>query len=611
MADKPSKTEFSLNALEKTSIGLPENETITLNATRHERAHAFVREKFLEGKWRPFTPLPPSVDPKQVPGCTLQAVIGTGGMGTVYLAKQNALNRQVAVKVLNAKMANDPGFISKLRQEAQIMGTLTHPNLVGCHDIIVSKDGTSLLMEYIPGHLNARTLVRLLGPMPENYVALVLLAAAKGLAYAYEKGYTHRDVKPDNLLFAFTEDRPPQSYQELFESPDFRVAICDFGIASTKKNLLDYAKEAVQEAKENDNIEELNPIIGSPLYMAPEQAISPENVDCRSDIYSLAATAFFLLTGQPPFPGKVIEEIIAVKTQLDLPTPVPPAHPLDHEFARILAKMGAVQQEDRFQNYDALLERLEALAAPYSANTSFRILTRRYRKFLRKALAIAIAFGFLCVAGLYSYTWWVEHYEDRLFISTVNLANWTGALSTWKQTFDAGHPMIIANEKSEPITFRETIQPGENFRISLSLQEIGLISMVLHQQGHPENVLLKITCYRKFNGNTIQMDVLDPKKDDGSLTPLPIPVALPDTLSQWISLRIQYDKGHAILWNRDTPLGVAHFNSTTFNNIPTEFTITKVSCQQVRFNNIAHIRQKYTNRMKDGLERDDMATQHD
>lgn len=569
-----------------------------VSATQMKRGYEMAKQRlrFSGGQWRPWTPLPSDVPADLVPGCTLQAVIGTGGMGTVYLAKQDALNRQVAVKVLNAKLASDAQFMSRLRQEAQIMATLTHPNLVGCHDIIVSRNGACLLMEYIPGHMNGRNVVRLLGPMPERYVVMVMNAVAKGLAYAYEKGFTHRDVKPDNILFAFNGNRAPESYQELFESPDARIALCDFGIASTKGRVNDVETE--ESVNDGDDVSASNPVMGSPLYMAPEQAVMPEEVDCRSDIYSLGATAFFLLTGHPPFPGKNMDEILELKTQCDIPVPTPadPAKPYDPELVRTIMKMGACQQSDRFQNYHTLQEKLDALAAPYASNLTFRILLQRHKRLLKRIGAgLAIA-GFLCVVLAYGYAWWMEHYEERLVATTVNLANWSGMLSTWHQEFRNGLPVFMATPKSESITLKEALTRGDFLRVSLSLRDTGTVTLLVHEEGNVDNVYAKITCMRQLDGNSVRLDSPRYNIPGSPLGEVPPPPQLPDAFGSWIRLRFQINEGSVIVWDNDTPLGICHFR-TGLTSVRAQFTILPVNCKQVHFSGIAHIRAKYVEHM--------------
>lgn len=595
MSDERTKPNDAVS-LEATQISGDTSHGLTLTRYQRIREHATTRELFAHGNWQPFTPLPPHLPTNLVPGCTLQAVIGTGGMGTVYLARQNALNRQVAVKVLNPKLANDPVFMSRLKQEAQIMATMTHPNLVGCHDIIISKNGAFLLMEYIPGHLNGRNLVKLLGPMPERYVTQVVLEATRGLAYAYEKGYMHRDVKPDNLLFAFQENRAPESYQEVFESPDFRVALCDFGIASTRESL----EELLDDDGDETNPEDSRPIVGSPLYMAPEQALAPETVDCRSDMYSLASTAFFLLTGKPPFPGKSLEEVMEMKALYDLPTPTPdtPLPPVDPEFSRTLRRMGAAQQEKRYQSYQQLLPRLEAIAAPYTSNLSFRIFTRRYRKFLKTIGMAATLVALIILGGLYAYTSWLNTYEKRLTESTVQLARWSGDLASWSQSINDGGPMLIANRRSGPITLREPITVGDLLRISLYLQDIGSATLLVHEEGIPENVYVRVICTREDVGNVIRVSTTHRGTGGQQFVDIPAPLEFPDSTEEWIQLRFQLYKDYCIVWNRYRPLVICNY-PRALSGVNAQFTIKNVNCPMALFKNIAHIEAKYVARLQD------------
>lgn len=595
MSDERTKPNDAVS-LEATQISSDTSHGLTLTRYQRIREHATTRELFAHGNWQPFTPLPTHLPTNLVPGCTLQAVIGTGGMGTVYLARQNALNRQVAVKVLNPKLANDPVFMSRLKQEAQIMATMTHPNLVGCHDIIISKNGAFLLMEYIPGHLNGRNLVKLLGPMPERYVTQVVLEATRGLAYAYEKGYMHRDVKPDNLLFAFQENRAPESYQEVFESPDFRVALCDFGIASTRESL----EELLDDDGDETNPEDSRPIVGSPLYMAPEQALAPETVDCRSDMYSLASTAFFLLTGKPPFPGKSLEEVMEMKALYDLPTPTPdtPLPPVDPEFSRTLRRMGAAQQEKRYQSYQQLLPRLEAIAAPYTSNLSFRIFTRRYRKFLKTIGMAATLVALIILGGLYAYTSWLNTYEKRLTESTVQLARWSGDLASWSQSINDGGPMLIANRRSGPITLREPITVGDMLRISLYLQDIGSATLLVHEEGIPENVYVRVICTREDVGNVIRVSTPHRGTGGQQFVDIPAPLEFPDSTEEWIQLRFQLYKDYCIVWNRYRPLVICNY-PRALSGVNAQFTIKNVNCPMALFKNIAHIEAKYVARLQD------------
>lgn len=586
------------SAVEETQFSSEETSP-RLTSTRLQRIREQFRAQMRRGRpqWRPFSPLPQDVPPDLVPGCTLQAVIGSGGMGTVYLARQNALERQVAVKVLNPRLANDPVFMERLRKEAQIMGTFSHPNLVGCHDIIVSRNGACILMEYIPGHLNGRTLIHLLGPMPERYAILVLHALAKGLAYAYEKGFTHRDVKPDNLLFAFQDKRPPESYEELFQSPDFRVALCDFGIASTQTQYTEeHREEPPGEVKAEEEEEEENAIVGSPLYMSPEQALMPENVDCRSDIYSLACTAFFLLTGKPPFPGKTLEEVLDLKTQCDLPLPVPPApaKPLNPILGKALLRMGALQQEDRFQDYATLLDVLAPLETSLTSPLSFRLFTYHYRKFLSRLCLGALLLGGFILLGIHGYTQWLNNYERRLMDDTVFLGKWEGTLSTWQQIFTAEGRVLRGTASSGPLTLKEHLRPGDYLRVSLNFQDVGSAILMLHNATGGKEPLMRLICYREPRRNVVQLGLPSRKPDSPTaFEEIPGPLDLPDATNPWIQLRIQFHESFCVVWNQDRPLGICHFPPVQ----EAAFSISRLNCPQVQFANIALVREKYAQRL--------------
>ncbi|HPT32958.1 MAG TPA: serine/threonine-protein kinase, partial [Prolixibacteraceae bacterium] len=306
----------------------------------------------------------------KVPGCKLLSVLGSGGMGTVYLARQENLNRLVAVKVLNTRFAENPRFIESLSQEALTMGALSHPNIVGCHDVFTNSDGIFIIMEYIPGRLTGRDLVLRLGGLPEDMVVEIMLQAVRALAYVHSKGFTHRDLKPDNLLIYRDSPYPPRNFSEVFSNPDSRVMICDFGIAAGAQMIADSNNSGI--------------LFGSPAFMAPEQAFTPEKVDFRADIYALATTAFFLLTGKAPFDGHDRDSRLLLKAENNLPDPVfANGKKACREFLKVLRKMGAAAPEERYQDYRSLIADLEYLSLFYAdrAKRLPQILMRRKRSF--------------------------------------------------------------------------------------------------------------------------------------------------------------------------------------------------------------------------------------
>lgn len=202
----------------------------------------------------------------------LEARIGEGGMNEVWLARDEALRRPVALKVLRTGGATDARTIARFEREARAMSALASPNTVRVYDFGASDDGLSYIaMEYVDG-LDLARLVRATGPLPATRAVHVGVQLCRSLAEAHGAGIVHRDVKPANVMVTRTGD-----------AHDL-VKVLDFGIAR------------VMEGTESTH----TTMAGTPAYMAPEVWCG-DPVDARSDIYSIGATLYFLLAGSPPF----------------------------------------------------------------------------------------------------------------------------------------------------------------------------------------------------------------------------------------------------------------------------------------------------------------------
>lgn len=195
--------------------------------------------------------------------------IATGGMGEIYLAYDQVLQRQVAAKALSPEMYVDKEQRERFSQEALALARLSHPNIVSVADLFEDEGRFWFVMEWLPGgDLEARVKQ---GPLAETEAARIIAEIADGLAHAHEKGIVHRDIKPANILFS-----------------DTGVAkLTDFGIAKLETSAV---------------VTQLGMALGSPGYMSPQQAAG-EAVDARADIYSLGVTLFRLVTGALPFTG--------------------------------------------------------------------------------------------------------------------------------------------------------------------------------------------------------------------------------------------------------------------------------------------------------------------
>ena len=229
-------------------------------------------------------------EPAEIGNYTGLALIGRGGMGSVYRALDARLNRAVALKMLSPALAGDPDARVRFQREARAAASLSHPNILPIHAIETIAGRDILVMPLNDGE-NLHTLIRREGPLPLDEVVRLGAAIADGLAAAHAAGIVHRDIKPPNVLL----------------SADRReVRIADFGLAQI-------AGDAAQTHSST--------FAGTPHFLSPEQATG-QPADARSDIFSLGATLYFLATGQLPFPGKQTASVLhAVAHEPHRPTP--------------------------------------------------------------------------------------------------------------------------------------------------------------------------------------------------------------------------------------------------------------------------------------------------
>lgn len=259
----------------------------------------------------------------------LRHLIGSGGMGEVYLAEHQLLKRPCAIKLIRPGKANDPTAMARFEREVRATARLSHWNTVEVFDYGRTDDGTFYyVMEYLPG-LSLAELVEHYGPMPAERVVYLLRQACDALREAHSIGLIHRDIKPGNIFAA--------QRGGVYDV----VKLLDFGLA---KPLEGGAISLTQDGA----------LTGSPLYMSPEQALAEQEANARSDIYSLGAVAYFLLTARPPFEGeKPIKVLLAhARDEVVPPSRLRPDVPADLEqiVLRCLEKL----PEDRFRDVTVL-----------------------------------------------------------------------------------------------------------------------------------------------------------------------------------------------------------------------------------------------------------------
>ncbi len=227
--------------------------------------------------------------------------VGRGGMGIVYEAWQNSINRRVALKVLPAGVAADTKMLARFIREAQVVGKLKHPNVVSVFGMGVEAQTPYYAMEFVDGQSLADFLRLIDDPAASNAefcsrMARSFVGVAKGLQHAHEEGVVHRDIKPSNLMFE-TNDQ---------DASDRKLRILDFGLARHEGQ---------------DNLTMTGDILGTVAYMSPEQAAASNEIDRRTDVYSLGATMYESLTLQPPLKGKNTQETLS---QIESTEPVSP-----------------------------------------------------------------------------------------------------------------------------------------------------------------------------------------------------------------------------------------------------------------------------------------------
>ncbi|MCA9224365.1 MAG: serine/threonine protein kinase, partial [Planctomycetales bacterium] len=283
--------------------------------------------------------------------------LGRGAMGTVYLARQLSLDRNVALKTIQAHWANHPNVMARFTREAYAAAQLTHHNVVQIYDLGEDRGTPYFSMEFVRG-MSLADLLERAGKLDARTAVGHTLQAARGLRFAHQQGMIHRDIKPANLM--------------LDEHGVVKVA--DLGLVKAPE-MLDLDDEADEPAASSTlasvtaDVTMMNSAMGTPAYMAPEQAENAAGVDHRADIYSLGCTLYALLAGRPPFDGATALEVITKqKTQ-----PVPRIESIDasipQPLAEIVMRMVAKQPDERFANLDEVIEQLERfLAADGSAS---------------------------------------------------------------------------------------------------------------------------------------------------------------------------------------------------------------------------------------------------
>jgi serine/threonine-protein kinase len=256
--------------------------------------------------------------------------LGQGGMGAVYKAHQVSLDREVAIKVLTKELAARPAFVQRFIREARVMAKLDHPNILRCFEVGEAHGYHYLAMEFVDGG-SIDAWLKKHGKFSLGDALHIFLACARGLQHAHELKMVHRDVKPENVLL----------------TKKGVVKVADLGLAKSQDDDLALTKTGTGA--------------GTPIFMAPEQARDVKHVDGRSDIYSLGCMLYCFLTGEPPFKGTTLVELIEAKEKGKF-TPVRRSNDeVPERLDLILDKMLARKPELRYQTCAEIIAEVEEL----------------------------------------------------------------------------------------------------------------------------------------------------------------------------------------------------------------------------------------------------------
>ena len=326
----------------------------------------------------------------------IERELGRGGMGAVYLARDLRLDRLVALKVLPPEFAANSGLRERFLRETRTAASFSHPNIVPVHAVEEHDGVLAFAMGFVEGESVAERVKRQ-GPMDPRGVARMLTDVAYALAYAHGRGVVHRDIKPDNIMI---------------ERATGRALLMDFGIS-----------RSISTTVETAGLTRVGEVVGTPEYMSPEQA-SGDNVDGRSDLYSLGLVALFALTGRPVITGETTQQIIVRQLTEKLPPAKALRAGLPDALAEAIDRCVMKEPASRFESAESLVEQLDR------AQLSAPEIPLPIRLFAHEAGTLGLVLGFFLIISWLMYQLAAENETRTTFDSLLPLLVLVGVVIT-------------------------------------------------------------------------------------------------------------------------------------------------------------------------------------
>ena len=265
----------------------------------------------------------------------IEGLVGEGGMGSVYAARNLATGKRVALKWVLAERSSDVEVLQRFQREARAAGRIDHPNVVSVYDVGQHGPSTFLVMELLHGQPISKLMKQ--GPLPVNIAIDLLMPALRGIAAAHAQGVIHRDLKPDNIFLCMAPDGTPRE-----------TKVLDFGIS-----------KMTDEVREGLSVTRTGTIVGTPYYMSPEQVRGMRDLDVRLDVYAMGVILYQMLARRPPFVAESYSALVVEIATGSPPNLLSLRPDVDAKLAEVIDKAMAREREHRYQDIRSFALALE------------------------------------------------------------------------------------------------------------------------------------------------------------------------------------------------------------------------------------------------------------